>query len=201
MKQYNVQDFYFLQAKKLGYVARSAFKLEEIQQKFWILTPSTHSVIDIGCAPGSRMQYTSQTLTKLKVKDFTIIGCDLKPSTIQLPHVYTYVQDAQDLDAVQALMTQHDISSFDVILSDLAPNTMGIKDVDAYRATGIIRKIFPLYRAFLKPEWRFAIKFFMWPGFDEFVKELRTVYGHKSIKIFKPKSCRFDSKEIYVIKV
>jgi len=161
MKQFDVQDFYFHQAKKLGYVARSVFKLEEIQQKFGILTLSTHSVLDIGCAPGSRMQYTSQTLTKLKVKDFTIIGCDLKAATIQIPHVYTYVQDAQDLDTMQQLMGQHQISQFDVILSDLAPNTIGVKDIDAIRATSIIRKIFPLYREFLHTEGRFAIKFFM----------------------------------------
>jgi 23S rRNA U2552 (ribose-2'-O)-methylase RlmE/FtsJ len=66
---------------------------------------------------------------------------------------------------------------------------------------GIIEKTLPLYIDFLKPNGRFAIKIFMWPGFDEFVKELKVLFGPKVIKVFKPKACRSDSKEIYVVKV
>lgn len=201
MKSFNVQDFYFKEAKKHGYVARSAYKLQEIQEKFGILTSNTHSVMDIWCAPGSWMQYTQETLDKLKVKEYQILWCDLNPSAIQLPNVHTYVQDVQNLDAVKALMATHQIDKFDVMLSDLAPNTIGVKHVDAMRAMGIIEKTLPLYIDFLKPNGRFAIKIFMWPGFDEFVKELKVLFGPKVIKVFKPKACRSDSKEIYVVKV
>jgi 23S rRNA (uridine2552-2'-O)-methyltransferase len=85
----------------------------------------------------------------------------LNPSAIQLPNVHTYVQDVQNLDAVKALMATHQIDKFDVMLSDLAPNTIGVKHVDAMRAMGIIEKTLPLYIDFLKPNGRFAIKIFM----------------------------------------
>jgi 23S rRNA (uridine2552-2'-O)-methyltransferase len=68
MKQFNYQDHYFHEAKKKGYVARSAFKLQEIQDKFGILTKGTKAVLDIGCAPGSRMQYTHERFVEHKVR-------------------------------------------------------------------------------------------------------------------------------------
>jgi 23S rRNA (uridine2552-2'-O)-methyltransferase len=82
---YNPYDFYFKKAKKEGYKARSAFKLEEIQDKFHLITKDTKNVLDIGCAPGSRMQYTVAQLQKLHVKDYQVIGFDLKKVEISLP--------------------------------------------------------------------------------------------------------------------
>jgi 23S rRNA (uridine2552-2'-O)-methyltransferase len=82
---YNPYDFYFKQAKKEGYKARSAFKLEEIQEKFHLITKNSKTVLDIGCAPGSWMQYTVAQLQKMKVKDYQVIGFDLKPVEINLP--------------------------------------------------------------------------------------------------------------------
>ncbi len=70
---YNPYDFYFKKAKKTGYKARSAFKLEEIQQKYGLITPQTKNILDIGCAPGSWIQYSFAQLKKNRIKDFKII--------------------------------------------------------------------------------------------------------------------------------
>jgi 23S rRNA (uridine2552-2'-O)-methyltransferase len=70
---YDPQDYYFKKAKQAGYKARSAFKLDEIDEKFHLIDKKTASVLDIGCAPGSRMQYTLAKLQKLGKKDFQII--------------------------------------------------------------------------------------------------------------------------------
>ena len=82
---YNPYDFYFKKAKKEGYKARSAFKLEEIQQKFNLITKQAKVVVDIGCAPGSRMQYTVAQLQRMQVKNYKVIGFDLKRVEINLP--------------------------------------------------------------------------------------------------------------------
>ncbi|HKL44327.1 MAG TPA: SAM-dependent methyltransferase, partial [Candidatus Absconditabacterales bacterium] len=93
---YNPYDHYFNKAKQQGYKARSAFKLEEIQNKFKLIDKNTKTILDIGCAPGSWMQYTSGLLTSMKVNDFQIIGFDIKESTVNLPNVHTYIQDVTD---------------------------------------------------------------------------------------------------------
>ena len=100
---YNPYDFYFKKAKKEWYKARSAFKLEEIQNKFHIIDKNTKIVVDIGCAPGSRMQYTISLLQKMHVKDYQVFGFDLKKVEIQLPGMHTYVQDITEQDKVNAI--------------------------------------------------------------------------------------------------
>ncbi|MEI6426201.1 MAG: SAM-dependent methyltransferase, partial [Candidatus Absconditabacteria bacterium] len=87
---YDPYDFYFKQAKKVGYKARSAFKLDEIQDKFHVIDKNTKSIIDIGCAPGSWLQYSVSQMQKLQVKNPKIIGFDLKPVELNLPGVSTY---------------------------------------------------------------------------------------------------------------
>jgi len=93
---YNPYDHYFKQAKKSGYKARSAFKLEEIDQKYKIFDKNVKTVMDIGCSPGSWMQYVSEQMKKYNVKEPVVIGFDIKPSTVQIPDVHRHVQDITD---------------------------------------------------------------------------------------------------------
>lgn len=198
---YNPYDFYFKKAKKEGYKARSAFKLEEIQEKFHIITKSTKTVLDIGCAPGSWMQYTVAQLQKMKVKDYKVIWFDLKPVEINLPGMYTYVQDVTQQDKVNAILAQHDIQQVDFIQSDMAPNTIGHKEADAIRSIALLEETLRIYEKYLKPDGRFCTKIFMGPWFDDYVSNMKKLFGGKNIKVFKPASCRKESKETYVIKV
>ena len=198
---YNPYDHYFQKAKEQGYKARSAFKLEEIQDKFHLIDKGTKTIIDIGCFPGSRMQYTSNLLTKLGKKDFKIVWFDIKEVEISIPNTTTYKQDVTDHDAVKALLDANNIQQVDFIQSDMAPNTIGTKDVDAMRSFALLEQTLRIYETLLKPNGKFVTKLFMGPWFDEYILHLKKVFGGKNIKTFKPKSCRKESKEIYVIKV
>ena len=198
---YNPYDFYFKKAKKEWYKARSAFKLEEIQNKFHIIDKDTKTVVDIGCAPWSWMQYTISLLQKMHVKDYKLIGFDIKKVNMQLPWMYTYVQDVTDQDKVNTIFAENWIEQVDFIQSDMAPNTIWDKETDAIRSIWLLEETLWIYDKYLKPDWKFCTKIFMGPGFDEYVANLKKRYGWKNIKVFKPESCRRESKETYVIKI
>lgn len=196
----NVQDYYFKQAKKEGYKARSAFKLEEIQEKFHIFDKNTKTIMDIGCAPGSWIQYAVKQMQKNKITDYKILGVDLKDVNLNLPGVKTYVADISDEAHIKEILEENNIEKLDLIQCDMAPNTMGVKDVDAMRLFWLIEYVVIVIKALLKPDGKFAIKVFMGPGFEEFVKDMKATFGGKHIKTLKPLSCRKESKEIYVVK-
>ncbi len=198
---YNPYDHYFNKAKQEWYKARSAFKLEEIQNKFKLIDKNVKTILDIWCAPWSWMQYTSGVLTSMKVPDFKIIGFDIQESTVNLPNVYTYVKDVTDVKKIDSILDSHDIKQVDFIQSDMAPNTVGHKSIDAIRSIGLLEDTLRIYKKYLKPGGKFAIKIFMWPGFEEFVAELKEMFWTKNTKIFKPKSCRSISKETYIVKI
>lgn len=198
---YDPQDYYFRKAKQLWYKARSAFKLDEIDEKFHLIDKKISTVLDIGCAPGSWLQYTYAKLQTIGRKDLQILWLDIKKVEINLPNVFTYVQDMTDHVAVAEILKKHQINKFDFIQSDMAPNTMGIKDIDAIRSIWLLEQTLRIYKEFLKPEGKFVIKIFMWPGFDAFVLDLKKTFGGKNIKIYKPKACRKESKETYIVRV
>lgn len=198
---YDPYDFYFKKAKKTWYKARSIFKLEEIQDKFHIFDKNTKKVLDIWCAPGSWMQYTSNLLKKLKVTDFSLLWFDIKEVDVNILGVETFVQDVTDIIKMKEILESKWFEKVDLIQSDMAPNTVWVKNIDAIRSIWLLEETLRLYKEVLKPEWKFAIKVFMWPGFDEFVNDLKKHFGAKHIKVFKPKSCRSESKETYVVKI
>lgn len=197
---YNPYDRYFKKAKKEWFKARSVYKLEEIDRKYNIFNKNTKNILDIWCAPWSWLQYIRKRLNDLKIKDFKVIGLDLKPVNLNLDWVYTYVQDATDVEKISDILKINWIETLDVITSDMAPNTIGIKDIDAIRSIKLLKKTLPIYKKFINPNWKFVIKIFMWPGFDEFVKEIKLFFWWKRIKIFKPQATRKNSKEVYIIK-
>ena len=183
---YNPYDFYFKKAKKEWYKARSAFKLQEIQDKFWLITKNTRSVLDIGCAPWSWLQYTIGHLKKVE---------------LNFPGLSTYVQDITEQEKVYSILSQHQLSQFDFIQSDIAPNTIGLKDIDAMRSIDLLEQTYWMYDELLRDDGTFVIKIFMWPGFDEFVAKIKKRFWAKTIKLFKPQSCRANSKETYIVRV
>ena len=194
---FNPKDFYFKKAKKEWYKARSVFKLEEIDKKYHLFDPKKNlNILDIWCAPWSWVQY----IDKVTSKNSKIIWVDLKPTTINLPKVKCYVQDATDLEKMEQILKENNIKKLDIITSDMAPNTIWFKDIDAIRSINLVKSTLPIYEKFLKENWKFVIKVFMGPGFDELIQELKKKYGWKNIKTFKPQAVRKISKEIYIIR-
>lgn len=156
--------------------------------------------MDIGCSPGSWMQYANEQMKKNNIKNPVIIGFDIKPATVEMQGVNWYVQDIQDTAAVGKIVKKHGVEKFDAIISDMAPNTIGFKDVDAIRSVELLRSTLPLYAEFLKAGGKAVIKIFMGPGFEEFIKEFKETVGAKNVKVFKPSACRKESKETYIVK-
>ena len=111
------------------------------------------------------------------------------------------VQDVTEKEKVRAILEENKIDKFDFIQSDMAPNTIWLKDIDAMRAIDLLDQTYWLYDELLSDEWSFVIKVFMWPWFDEFVAKMKKRFWWKNIKVFKPLSCRQNSKETYVIKL
>ena len=120
-----IQDHYFKEARKQGYVARSAFKLEEMDGKFRLLCRGQH-VIDLGCAPGSWLQYAAKKV----LPEGSLTGVDLKQVKIQFPESVRIFQS--DISMLEESILAS--SRFDLVLSDMAPDTTGIPSVDSQRS-------------------------------------------------------------------
>ncbi len=155
-KAYQVKDPYFLKAKQDGYRARSAYKLLDIQTRFQILRPN-QTVLDLGSAPGSFLQ----VLAKIVGKDGYVFGLDLQPiERFKQTNIKTAVCDILDTVAVDALLESWGITKIDVMTSDLAPNTSGIRDVDQARSVELVEMAFEVAKRILRPNGNFIAKVF-----------------------------------------
>lgn len=183
-------DHYTHQARKERYPARSVYKLREIQQKFKLIRPGAH-VLDLGCYPGSWLLYAAQ----LTGAGGSVVGIDIKPVAIELPaHVRTHCVDINQL--TQSGWDEIG-SGFDVVISDMAPATTGIKDVDAARSLDLCLAALSAARALLTGGGAFVCKIFQGPEAKSFSNLVEKEF--KMLKIFKPQSSRKKSREIYII--
>jgi 23S rRNA (uridine2552-2'-O)-methyltransferase len=94
---------------------------------------------------------------------------------LQLSGVHVYQESITDLPRVDEILASHDVTQLDVIMSDAAPNTSGIKDLDASRSIQLISDTLPIYKKYLKPDGRAVIKVFMGEGFDELVLQCKQI--------------------------
>jgi 23S rRNA (uridine2552-2'-O)-methyltransferase len=183
------RDIYVRQSKVDGYRARSAYKLIEINEKFKIFKGGM-CVIDIGAAPGSWSQYASKV-----VKSGKIISVDLKEmqkinNTIQIKG------DITDPD-IQNKIKDYLSKGSDVVMSDMAVNTTGIKDVDSIQTGELCKDAMLFSKDVISEKGFFISKIFMGSTFNEIVALAKKIF--KEVKIFKPKSSRKDSKESFII--
>ncbi len=183
---YNPRDFYFKKAKEKNFAARSIFKLEEIDQRFKILKTG-QKVLDLGCAPGSWSQYASMRVGA----QGKVVGLDLKKPTFYLPNVQ-FIEGDVFLDSIFL-----DLASFDIVLSDMAPKTTGVRVVDQERSFELSYRAFEIAKLKLKPSGRFIVKLFHSSYFEKFLRELRQTF--KKVEVLRPQSTRRTSVEIYLI--
>ena len=177
-------------AKNENYPARSVYKLEEIQNKFKIMKKNDQ-VIDLGCAPGSWLLFAAKKVGN----QGKVFGIDLKPIKIKLPENVVAIKDnILNLDNESFLDKN---TGFNAILSDMAPATTGRKDVDALRSFELCRMALKVAECFLVQNGNFVCKIFQGNDFNEFQKKVKSKF--RECKIFKPESCRKQSKEIYII--
>ena len=190
-KSFQVQDKYFKQAKAKGYLARSAFKLQEIQARFKILKPSM-DVLDLGAAPGSWLQAAAEMVGP-KAK---LVGIDLAPIKAAGNNITAWQGDVRSSQAEEYIRSIHP-GKFSVILSDLAPSTGGIKAVDQHRSMELAERVVDLAGKFLAGDGAVLIKVFQGNDLTDFIRALKDKF--KRVDVFKPKSSRDRSFEVYVI--
>lgn len=184
------EDHLTRRARAEGYPARSVYKLEEIQKKFHVMKKND-VVLDLGCAPGSWMLYASA-----QVGDGgRVFGIDLKTVDIKLPENSISIQD--DILHMDDDRFLSETNGPDVLLSDMAPATTGRKDVDALRSFDLCQMALHVADEHLKENGNFICKIFQGNDFNAFQKHVKSKF--KECKIFKPESCRKQSKEIYII--
>ena len=184
------EDHYSRRARKERFPARSVYKLKEIQAKFGLIKKGD-KVLDLGCSPGSWLLYAAE----LTGRDGAVVGVDLKPVSAQLPpHVRVYSGDLLTLDEnpLAALETH-----FNVILSDMAPATTGIRTADSARSYDLCRVALTIAQSRLVSGGAFVCKIFQGEDFNIFSESVKTIFAKQ--KIFKPQSSRKASKEIYII--
>ena len=183
------RDIYVRQSKVDGYRARSAYKLIEINEKFKIFQ-NEMSVLDIGAAPGSWSQYVSKV-----VKNGTLISIDLK----KMENIKNSIQIEGDFTdfKIQSKIKKYFKDEINVVLSDMAVNTTGIKNLDAIQTGELCKEAMVFAKDFLSKKGIFVSKIFMGSSFNEIVALGKKIF--KEVKIFKPKSSRKDSKESFII--
>ena len=183
------RDIYVRQSHVDGYRARSAYKLIEIDEKFKIFKNGL-SVIDLGASPGSWSQYIART-----VKSGRLVSIDLK-SMEEIDNIILIKGDFTDLDSQQKIKSLFK-SKVDVVVSDMAVNTTGIKDIDAIYTGELAMEAMNFSNEMLVKEGRFVSKIFLGSSFNEIVALGKKIF--KEVKVFKPKSSRKESKESFII--
>ena len=183
------RDIYVRQSKVDGYRARSVYKLIEIDEKFKIFKGGI-SVIDIGAAPGSWSQYVDKI-----VKSGKLISIDLKKMD-PIGNTLQIIGDFTEL-SIQDEIKKFSKSKVDVVMSDMAVNTTGIKNIDSIQTGELCKEAMIFSKDMLAKNGFFISKIFMGGTFNEIVAEGKRIF--KEVKVFKPKSSRKDSKESFII--
>lgn len=186
---YKGPDHFTRAAKKAGYPARSVFKLEEIDRRIRLLRPGMN-VLDLGASPGSWTLYAAQKIGERG----KLLAVDLKPIEVPLPPHATFVQgDALALDN-EALATY---APYDVVLSDMAPNTTGNRLGDQTRSYELFLRALAVAEKLCKPGGTFVGKIFMGEDFANAKKELKKIFAED--RAIRPEGTRSSSYELFLI--
>ena len=183
------RDIYVRKSQVDGYRARSVYKLIEINEKFKIFK-NGYSVIDIGASPGSWSQYVSKS-----VKSGRLVSIDLKDME-KIENMIQIKGDFTESDT-QEKIKSYFRSKVNVVLSDMAVNTTGIKNIDAIYTGELCKEAMLFSKDILTKEGNFIAKLFLGTSFNEIVALAKTIF--KEVKVFKPKSSRKESKESFII--
>ncbi len=183
------RDIYVRQSKVEGYRSRAVYKLQEIDQKFKIFKNGI-SVIDLGAAPGSWSQYALKN-----IKNGKIVSIDLKDFE-KIGNIHQIKGDFTD-DSYKKKIIDYFGTNVDVVLSDMAVNTTGNKNLDSIYTGELCMEAMKFSKETLKSDGKFISKIFMGSTFNEIVSEAKKIF--KESKVFKPLASRKDSKESFII--
>jgi 23S rRNA (uridine2552-2'-O)-methyltransferase len=183
-------DFYVKEAKARGYRSRSAFKLIEINKKFKFLKNNLN-IVDLGSAPGGWSQVCSEVNKNGKTLSIDILDMD------KIDNVFFYKKDFNETDFFDFVNNFFENNKVDLVLSDMAVNTTGNKDLDAIKTNSIALDVVNLSRVILKPKSSLLVKIFS--GKDENILIKNAKDSFKKIERIKPDSSRKESREMYLL--
>ncbi|MBT9432473.1 23S rRNA (uridine(2552)-2'-O)-methyltransferase RlmE [Candidatus Sodalis endolongispinus] len=189
--QEHFSDKYVQQAQKKGLRSRAWFKLDEIQQSDELFRPGM-TVVDLGAAPGGWSQYVA---TQIGGKG-RIIACDILPMD-PMVGVDFLQGDFREPLVLQALLERVGEQKVQVVLSDMAPNMSGTPAVDIPKSMYLVELALEMCRDVLAPGRSFLVKVFQGEGFDEYLREIRSLFT--KVKIRKPDASRARSREVYIV--
>ncbi len=180
-------DLHYRRAKREHYGSRAVYKLEELDRTFRLIK-SGMRVLDLGCWPGSWLQYLAE-----RVGDSgRVVGVDLRPVEIALPQwVTTIVGDAESMQPDEL------DGPYDVVLSDMAPHTSGDKHTDQWRSEELFLRALQLANQLLRPGGHFAGKVFQGGRFPHLIAATRQRF--QEVKPFHTKATRIQSREQYLV--
>lgn len=183
-------DPYYKAAKKQQFAARSVYKLEEIDQRFKLFKKGQR-VLDLGCRPGSWLQYAS---AKVGPKGI-VVGLDRTPMDIEIAdNVTTLVGDVLTISAAEL---RGEIPCFQLVLTDMAPDTTGFSLTDKIRSAELFTRAVEISVEVGCPNGSFVGKIFMGTGFEEALALTKKYY--KKTKMIRPDATRRSSKEVYIV--
>lgn len=182
-------DQFHKKAKQAGFAARSVYKLEEIDQKFRLFKPGAIT-LDLGCRPGSWLQYARTRIGQ----DTPMVGIDRTPLDIVIPGARNVTGDVME---VTPEILRGELPGFDVVLSDMAPDTTGMRALDQARSEALFERALELAEQTLRPGGHFVGKLFQGPDWKRLCDRVRQRFAQQ--KSFKPDSSRKDSIEQYVV--
>lgn len=188
MSSYQKQDHHFYRAKREGFLARSVYKLEEMDRRFGLLRRGDR-VIDLGAAPGSWSQYAAQAVGPTGF----VTGIDLERVDLSLPNA-EFLQVGIEAWLETAQLAPR---TAQVVLSDMAPKTTGIRATDQARSMALCELALHTARQVLVPGGRFACKLFEGEGVQELRQQLRASF--LKIETLRPDATRTRSMEVYLV--
>lgn len=184
------EDHYARRARQEKWLARSVYKLEEIDRKFGLLRPGQR-LLDLGCYPGSWSQYCTRRVGPKG----DVVGLDLKsPEKFSAGNFRFLQADALALD-IQWLSDR--VGPRDVVISDMAPQTTGISVSDVSRSLELAAKALAISEVLLKTNGKFLCKVFEGEGIGPFRKEISSRF--EQLRIFRPAAVRKASREVYLL--
>ena len=183
------RDIYVRQSKVDGYRSRAVYKLIEINKKFQVLKNGI-SLVDLGSAPGSWSQYITRNFKNIKLLSIDLKEIESIDNTHQIIGDFTKYE-------TQKKIKDYFKSKIDVVLSDMAENTTGNKNLDVISTSELYKEAMFFAKDILKDNGSFVCKIFMGSTFKEIMTESKLIF--KQIKVFKPYSSRKESKESFIV--